>query len=510
MYDWFAAAAAEHGEETALEISGDRFSYAELGRLAAGVAAHIMHTHGGVPVVVGLYANRSLTAYVGYLAIQRLGAVAVPLNPAWPSQRNEAIMAAADVDLVVSQEPDLSAPGAVLYLDAAHLGEVRDGPAPDLPTSTATPTGVAYTLFTSGSTGVPKGVPITHRNVSSYLGHVIGRYALGPGSRVSQTFDLTFDLSVFDLFAAWGSGAALVVPSRADLLRPARFVARARITHWFSVPSVVSLAAQLSRLPAGSMPDLRWSLFCGEQLTLEAADAWQNAAPNSTVENLYGPTELTLSCAQYRLPADRGDWPRQANGTVPIGSLYPDHEALLVDEDGRPADAGELCVRGPQRFRGYLDPANNTGRFVSFDGERASVCGALNQVGDEWWYRTGDLVQRADGGLTHLGRLDQQVKVQGYRVELGEIEAALRTQPGVRDAVVVALPGTGGQVMLEAACTGDAADSQELLTALRSWLPNHMVPRSVTWLDRLPLNANGKTDRREIATTLRQASEAPS
>lgn len=122
-----------------------------------------------------------------------------------------------------------------------------------------------------------------------------------PGSRVSQTFDLTFDLSVFDMFTAWGGGATLVVPSREDLLAPVRFVAEKRLTHWFSVPSMVSYAQRLRSLRPGSMPTLRWSLFCGEPLTTHQATAWQRAAPGGVVENLYGPTELTISCAEYRL-----------------------------------------------------------------------------------------------------------------------------------------------------------------------------------------------------------------
>ncbi|GAA3081925.1 hypothetical protein GCM10020000_79830 [Streptomyces olivoverticillatus] len=146
-------------------------------------------------------------------------------------------------------------------------------------------------------------MPVSHRNVDAYLRHVIPRYRLGPGARVTQTFDLTFDLSVFDLFATWGSGATLVVPSRGELLSPARFVATRGITHWFSVPSVISVAQRLGRLAGNSMPRLRWSLFCGEQLTVEQAGAWQRAAPGSTVEK---PLRPHRTHAQLRtVPAPR-------------------------------------------------------------------------------------------------------------------------------------------------------------------------------------------------------------
>jgi len=499
MYEWFAAAVAGHPDAVALELGGTSYTYAELDRIADGIAADLLAAV-GAPEAVGLYANRSLTAYAGYLAIQRIGAAVVPLHPAWPRARTEAVLGAAGIELVLSDTAiELSA--TVVRPDPAvepaALTDRREPEADD----------TAYVLFTSGSTGVPKGVPVTHRSVDAFLRHVIERYELGPGCRVSQTFDLSFDLSVFDLFATWGSAATLVVPSRGELLAPARFVAGSSITHWFSVPSVVSVAAGLGQLTPGAMPGLRWSLFCGEALTVDQAASWQAAAPGSVLENLYGPTELTLSITQFRLDADTAKWPRPAGGTVPIGEVYPGHEAILIGEDGRAGDFGELCVRGPQRFAGYLDPANNTDRFIEFDGTVGVPCGERAEVPDRLWYRTGDLVQRTADGFVHLGRIDHQVKVQGYRVELGEIEAALRTLAPVAEAVVVLTRPTGRPPQLEAVYTGTRSGAGELDAGVRAVLPAHMVPRAYTWLERLPLNLNGKVDRAEIAKTLQRGHE---
>jgi acyl-coenzyme A synthetase/AMP-(fatty) acid ligase len=250
------------------------------------------------------------------------------------------------------------------------------------------------------------------------------------------------------------------------------------------------------------MPSLRWSLFCGEALTLRQAEAWQKAAPNSTLENIYGPTENTITWTEYRLPANREDWPNPANGTVPIGTPYPSLEHLILDEDGRPSLDGELCVRGPQRFPGYLDPANNPGRFVSFDGEQSTVYDGSTPLTEGHWYRTGDRVQVLDGQLVHLGRLDHQIKIRGYRVELGEIESALRDQPGISEAIVVAVPVGSGEVDIEAAYTGTEQDTEELLAALRSRLPSYMVPRGITALQQFPLNPNGKVDRNALVAVL--------
>lgn len=495
MYGWFAATVAEHGTQPALRLGGEQLSYTELDSLADSIAARIVATGGTELPAVGLYANRSLAAYAGYLAIQRLGAAVVPLHPAWPKQRNDTVIERAGITVVVSEKPDVDLSASIV--DASTVGPAGS-PAHRPPA----PEDVAYVLFTSGSTGTPKGVPVRHRNVAAYLDHVVPRYGLGPGCRVSQTFDLTFDLSVFDLFATWGAGATLVVPGRADLLSPAKFVTRERITHWFSVPSVVSVAAQLGRLKPGCMPELRWSLFCGEALTIEQARAWQAAAPASSVENLYGPTELTLSVAQHRLLGDPEAWQVPANGTVPIGVIHPGHETLVVGEHGRPAEIGELCVRGPQRFDGYLDCANNAGRFYAFDGERVTACDELATVPADLWYRTGDLVCTEQGSLVHLGRIDHQVKVHGYRVELGEIEAALREQDGVWDAVVLLVTTADGREALVAAYTGEPERAQRLAETLAGRLPKYMVPNGFHWLERLPLNMNGKTDRAAIAKTL--------
>jgi amino acid adenylation domain-containing protein len=492
LYQWFAASAEKHAGAPALEVGARTLTYAGLRDLAGYLAAEAVTAAGTVPDRIGVLAERSVLTYAGYLAAQRLGSTAVPLNPAFPAERNRMIAEAAGLDLILTE--DASAP-AGLGVPELLMTEPADGAARTPPESRAGD--LAYILFTSGSTGQPKGVPIRHRNVCAYLEHVVPRYEMAPGSRVSQTFDLTFDLSVFDMFTAWGGGATLVVPSREDLLAPVRFVAEKELTHWFSVPSMVSFAQRLRSLRPGSMPTLRWSLFCGEPLTTHQAAAWQRAAPGGVVENLYGPTELTISCTAFRLPADPADWPATANGTVPIGRLHPNVGHVVLNDQGCPAVEGELCARGPQRFPGYLDPADNEGRFYHFgDGDRsARPHRAGDELDDTAWYRTGDRVSWQDGSLVHLGRSDQQVKVQGYRVELGEIEAALRDQEAVRDAIVLALPGSGGTTELEAVCTGSHLEPERLLAAVAGRLPGYMVPRRLSVLDELPLNVNGKIDR---------------
>ncbi|MGI8667309.1 MAG: AMP-binding protein [Jatrophihabitans sp.] len=495
---WLGQTAVRQPEATALEVGDVRLSYAELDALADGVAGRLQQVAGGVPHAVGLYAARTVAAYAGYLGAQRAGAPVVPLHPDSPVARNQVICAAAGVDVLIG---DRACPLAGLPMLDLSRPDWFDtlGRTVSASSQVAHGSDLAYILFTSGSTGSPKGVPIRNRQLLDYVSYCVRRYQIGAGSRLSQTFDLTFDPSVFDMATAWYGGAALVVPRAEDLLAPARFVAERAISHWFSVPSVITLAGRLRGLQPASMPGLRWSLFAGEQLTLDQARQWAVAAPDSVIENLYGPTELTVTCLGYRLPAEQRDWPRTSNGTVPIGAAYPHLQSALGDghgqllANGAEASEGELCVRGSQRFEGYLDPADNLHRFVRHSSSAGGA--ATEPPGPDDWYRTGDLVQYQAGVLVHLGRLDEQVKISGRRVELGEIAAVLRRHRAVHEAVVITTAGRSGGAVLHACYTGSRVDVAELAEHLRRDLPTYMVPADIRYLSELPLNPNGKIDR---------------
>jgi amino acid adenylation domain-containing protein len=391
--------------------------------------------------------------------------------------------------------------GTVVALSDDDVLAASPGPLPEYATR---PDDVAYVLFTSGSTGKPKGVPITHSCVAAYVERNIARFEVGPGSRVSNTFDITFDPSIFDLFVTWGGGGTLVSPNRTDLLTPVEYLVNGRITHWFSVPSIVSVSANLGNLPTGLPTVLRHSIFIGEQLTYGQAAAWHAVAPQARIDNVYGPTELTVACTEYRLPADPADWPVTSNDTVPIGPVYDNLEHVIVGEDGREANDGELCVRGVQRFGGYLEPEHNRDRFLRADGERF-VPSPATTVEPSYYYRTGDRVRWENAELVHLSRMDHQLKIRGYRVELGEIEAAIARHSGVTQAVVIAIAGdTGDSVELVGFYTGAAVPERQFVRWLRDFLPIHMVPRKLLHLTELPLNANGKIDRAAL-----RASAAP-
>jgi non-ribosomal peptide synthetase component F len=332
-----------------------------------------------------------------------------------------------------------------------------------------------------------------HSNVRAFINWATERYRFGNEDRFSQTFDQTFDLSIFDLFVAWEAGACVYAMSPIDLLAPSRFITKNDLTVWFSVPSIPAQMRKRNLLRPDTLPTLRWSLFCGEPLSRASAEAWQAAAPNSVLENLYGPTELTIACTVHRWdPRTSPDLCASANDVVPIGKLFPGLTAVLVDEDLRPVaegKSGELCICGAQTSPGYWkDSARKAERFVKIPG---------SGMPDAIFYRTGDQArQLPNGEYVWLARTDQQIKVLGFRVELGEIEGVLQSVSGVVQAVALGWPVSEGAAKgIVAFVSGAEIDVTTLKDACRASLAAYMIPNTIVLMDDMPLNSNGKIDR---------------
>ncbi|WP_424535748.1 AMP-binding protein [Sphaerisporangium viridialbum] len=510
LYDWFHRTTRGHAGTTALEVKGHSLTYTELAELSGCLAALVERTAGGPPARVGLLMSRSVAAYAGYLAALRLGATVVPLDPRSPAARNAAITRAAGVEVTITDVSSGHASAAyartagVPVVDLAGTGPRAVWEAsrsPRVPSVREPLSEVAYIAFTSGSTGKPKGVPVTHANVSCFLEEALPRFGFEPGCRVSQTFELSFDAAVNELFGAWAGGGTLCVPRRSEIYDVVRFANERGLSHWLSVPSVITFAVRAGGLTPGSVPGLRQTLFGGEPLTNGQALTWRAAAPNTTLHNCYGPTELTLVCTDFVVHPGDPAWPLTSNGTLPIGPVYPALEYVLIDDGLRPAEEGELCVRGPQRFPGYLDPDENTGRFMTFDGISARVYDGAEPLTAGHWYRTGDQVRRENGHLVHVGRVDDQIKVQGIRIEPGEIESLLRGHPKVLDAVVLSVAALDGEARLHAFYTGEEVGPAEL-APLVAGLPRPMRPVAFHHRGSLPLTLNGKTDRKVLRAEL--------
>lgn len=495
-------------ERPALEFDGTVITYAELHQRASAVAAALDRAESALPLAA-VFAHRSVTAYVGVLGALLSGRGYVPLNRTFPPARTRAMLArsgapALVVDAASAKQLDLILQDAdplliVLpelddaveargrwprheILGASDLGNDAPGGLNVLAE------GTAYLLFTSGSSGKPKGIGVTHANARHFLDAVCERYDIDENDRLTQTFDLTFDLSVFDLFAGWSCGACVCAMPEHAFLRPDRYLDRAGPTVSFAVPSLAMLMGRLGMLGTGRYPTLRWSLFCGEALPVSVADAWADATPNSTLENLYGPTEVTIACTAHRWDPSRGA-EESENGLVPIGKPFRGMKALVVDEKLRevqPGATGELVMTGPQVAPGYWeDPTRTSEAFVQLPGREGR------------WYRTGDVVRRPRGNapLRYLGRLDHQVKVRGFRVELGEVEGLLREVSGQQEVAVVGWPRNEAGVEGLVGFVVGAVDEQAVLARMAERLPGYMVPDALHGLEELPLNANGKVAR---------------
>lgn len=483
----------------ALWQDGRAWSYAELGDLSRRVTGWLDREGVKPGSRVGVLASRGAAATAAILGVCWAGCPWVPLNPAHPRERLNSLLQRAELDaLVVDEEgaallPGLDAPALVLGPDLA-LAEPAD-----FPPVPCQGDDLAYLMFTSGTTGVPKGVMITHEAIEHFLVVMQARYAIGPGDRLSQFFELTFDLSVFDLFMGLGFGATLCVLPESQRMAPAAFIRDQKLTTWFSVPSALVLMNRFGQLKPGAFPDLRLALFCGEPLPADPLPNWQAAAPHAEVENLYGPTEATLACLLQ--PCTESIRATPERGCVAIGVPYPGMAAAIMDIATRAliggGEAGELLLSGPQLAVGYWrDGPLTEDRFITLNGTR--------------WYRTGDLARRdADGCFHHLGRTDNQVKIMGHRVELEDIDAQLRAACGSDSAMAVAWPFQHGSAQgVVAFVAGTDMSVAEVRAAMKERVPEYMVPRQVRVVDQLPLSANGKFDRNALLELLRGKSGA--
>ncbi|OGG44403.1 MAG: hypothetical protein A3F84_00830 [Candidatus Handelsmanbacteria bacterium RIFCSPLOWO2_12_FULL_64_10] len=511
--EMFLRIAERQPDRPALVIDEQTHTYGDLLDRARRLAAAIRLIDEGP--LCAVYAKHSVWAYAGVLGILLSGRGYVPLCPAFPPERTRWMLGLSGASAVVADEGHVESLGEVICgvrkgltvilpecllppSWAAQCPQHRMVCAGDLPARGAGfrlpdvgPEDTAYLLFTSGSTGAPKGVGIRQRNLMAYLSGIREVLDLGPEDRLSQNFEMTFDLSVHDMFVCWGFGACLCVPSPREAVAPSAFIRRHGLTCWFSTPSTAAVLQRLRLLRPGVFPSLRWSLFCGEPLPLRLAEAWRRAAPLSTVVNLYGPTEATVACTAYVYGGDSSAG-ECVNGLVPIGRPFGSTRAVVVGDRDEPVEGvGELLLGGEQVAPGYWGDAARTAQaFVSLPG--GTPCGP--------WYRTGDLVERnARGDLVYRGRKDHQMKIMGHRVELQEVENVVRETASARQAIALGWPptasGAEGVILFLA---GAQASDESILAGCRRRLPPYMVPREIHRLEEMPLNASQKVDRRAL------------
>jgi len=519
-----AGAAARQPGRPAV-VSGDGLlSYQELDQLSSKMARALLRIGVAPGDRVAILAPKSAAAVTGVYGVLKTGACYVPLDPRAPAARLSHIVRDSGATVIIADQARASqaaalaggvagrarvvvaggpgrhgdadaaapAPGAAIVPWAAVCGESAQPLAQDQ----AIETDLAYILYTSGSTGTPKGVMISHRNSLTFVEWAAAAAGLTAQDRVCSPAPLHFDLSVFDVFATCHAAACLAVLPEAAATFPVsvtRWLEAERITVWYSVPSILTLLACYGNLPGGDLTALRTVIFAGEVFPPRHLARLMAGLPHPRYLNWYGPTETNV-CTAFEVPAGGA-----GAGPVPIGQACANTGVFAVTGEGHrvtgPGEVGELYVRGPSLMRGYWGQPAKTSDVLVRNPFRAHC--------DELVYRTGDLVTLDEAGqYVYLGRRDSMVKIRGYRVELGEVEAALYRHPAIREAAVLPVPGELLGSRLRAVITTDGAGDltrENVLDHCRQWLPGYMVPDVIEFREALPKTSTGKVDRVSLA-----------
>ncbi|MBF0567233.1 amino acid adenylation domain-containing protein [Candidatus Magnetominusculus dajiuhuensis] len=466
----------------------------------------------GQPPRVGILASRSVEAALGVMGAAWAGATYVPIGPKLPEDRILTILSLCNLSaLIVGPEgvkqmtdkvlsacpPLIIVPGAAQF-QAKGLPGIKFHDAGQLPDAlheepaNVEGSSISYILFTSGTTGVPKGVAISAAAVANYVEAATAMLEMRPSDRTIELTELTFDVSVSNMFCTWEAGASLHVLPAVRVMSAVKFARQRHLTVWSSVPSLIDRLRQIKALTPGALPGIRLSVFMGEPLTESLVTAWMDATPNSVIVNQYGPTETTIANTICRISQPIPLTP--GRDYCPLGKPWAGNELAIVNANGAflpTGTTGELALSGVQLSSGYLNqPELNAARFPIIDGKR--------------WYLSGDLAMQDSSGTFHLlGRIDNQVKVMGNRVELEEVDTHLRTVANTGIAAAVTWPIVDGIVQGLVGFVGaKQIDQLQIIAAMKDKLPAYMVPSRVLALENMPFNSNGKVDRNALRQLL--------
>jgi amino acid adenylation domain-containing protein len=528
LHEWITGQAQHRGEAIALVMNEERLTYGQLEEESNRLARLLKAVGCRKGDRVGFLMPKSPAAIISLLGILKADCIYVPLDPASPAERLARIVASCEprcllaagavtkpIEELMAMRPSPGAAGTVRPLigwmgrsTVAPEGFSIEFTRSDAAAWSAEPLDyqntsedTAHILFTSGSTGVPKGVMIKHSNVIHYIEWAIRYFGTSQQDRISGHPPLHFDLSTFDLFGTFAAGAQLhLVSAELNLLpnKLAEFMRSSELTQWFSVPSLLNYMAKLDVVKPHDFPALQRLLWCGEVFPTPGLRYWMQRLPHVSFTNLYGPTEATIASSYYTVP----ECPPDDSSQIPIGRACAGEKLLVLDDHLQPVATGEignLYIGGVGLSPGYWrDPDKTSASFVQ--NPRGSDA-------NDRLYRTGDLARLDGDGLVYFaGRADTQIKSRGYRIELGEIETALNALGLLQDCAVVAIDAGGFEGATICCAYVPLADipitPMALRRAVSKKLPAYMLPARWMRLRHMPLNVNGKYDRRKIGEML--------
>jgi len=520
LHQLISESARRYADRDAVIFKDRTLTFAELDRESNKLAHLLVSLKIEKGDRVGLYLDRGIEAIIAACAVLKTGAIYVPIDPASPVRRVSYIIEKCGIKSLVTFQEKLTKVQKAFPEDVPFTYVIlMDGTAPissalntvelingrstsdefgnSAPCVNVIDTDIAYILFTSGSTGNPKGVMLSHQNSLTFVNSACRFFEIQKEDRFSNIAPLHFDMSIFDVFVAFKAGACVVVIPEAVAMFPAKlaaYIADKKITVWNSVPSALSLLATYNNLNTCDLSSLRLILFAGELFPLKYLRILQEALPGARLCNMYGQTEANSS-TYYWVPPALAD----GKGALPIGKSLPNFEVFALDENGAridmPGKEGELYVRASTVALGYWEEPEKT--------ENAFVTNPLRPELHERVYKTGDLVHLdADGNYIFSGRKDHMVKSRGYRIELGEIETVLCSHPDIKNAVVIPIPdeliGNRLLAVIEPLAV-DKITTDDVLKYCIAQLPKYMVPETVQFYDSLPMTSSGKVDRKKLS-----------
>ena len=459
------------------------YTYGDLLESIGKIRSYIRENIAQEQKNVGIIAGTDIDTYAAIFALWFEGKAYVPLLPTAPEDRNITVAKEARLSHIISSRDFKQVLPATIVKTASLVRDYNHMPPVDYD-----PTRIAYILFTSGTTGLPKGVQISLGNLSAFIDAMIDLgHEIHDTDRVLQMFELTFDFSVVSyVLPSYGGACIYTIPEgevkfnyALDLLE------EHHLTVLFLVPSVITYLQMY--FEDINEPETRLCSFCGEALTLDITNRWQKCIPNARIINFYGPTEDTVFCSYYDVNVTNQ---KNLNDVISVGKAMKNGDMFILNEDKEeaiPEERGELCLAGPQLSPGYWNnPEKNAESFFEHNGKR--------------FYKTGDLCYMdVDGDIMYVGRIDFQAKIQGFRVELSEIEHYATEFFGTEHhSLCVAFTNKIGNTEIGMAIEGAAFDTDPVLDYIKSKLPPYEVPTKVMFFDRFPLNNNGKLDRKKI------------